>query len=51
MSANLTRREFAMCVGTCIAALVIGDCKIIEHIAKAESESESESEEDDEEPI
>lgn len=44
----LSRREFSMCVGTCIVSAIVASCKLVEfgeHIAKAESE------EDDEEPI
>ena len=51
MSANLSRREFAMCVGTCIASVIVGGCKLIEFGERIADESESESEEDDEEPI
>ena len=45
----LSRREFAMCVGTCIAAAIIGECKLLEFAYERGAADAAESE-DDEEP-
>jgi len=52
MNANLTRREFAMCIGTIAATILVGGCKLVEFGERIAANDEHESEEDeDEEPI
>ena len=46
----LTRREFAMGVGACVATAIVGTSRLIEFAMGFES-GRDESDEDDEEPI